>query len=380
MLRTTSLNDQCRISIIYNNDFPTTSEDLKSNFCDGIEARASIHGVAHAVKKALRDIGFLNVNIFPIQTLGEIKQLLNASQTDLVFNLCETLNGESHMEIEVVKLLEQYKIPFMGNTSSTLERALGKFKSTALLKKATINVPDSFLLKNISDVEQIDFNRLNYKLILKPNEQDGSTGIEFSSVVKNQEELIKQAQFLIDNKQGPIIVQQYIEGREINLAVMGKSVNKFWNCSEIDFSKLSEGTPKILNYSSKWIEDSSEYKKTFGIRPTLSTTLRKKIFEIGNKTVRALDIASYARLDLRIDKDENPFVIDINPNCDLDPAAGLARSASYNSLSYETLILKIVENAFEKSSSLNLDFLYKLNPLNFLVNNQLDLRKQKSNI
>lgn len=357
----------CKILIIYNNDFPESSAiDL------GIEARASIHFVSEKVHKALKNLGYLNIDRFPVQSLSEIKKILAEKEYHLIFNLCETLNGDSRMEIEVVKLLEKYNIPFTGNSSITLEASLGKFQSTALLKKSNINVPESYLLKSLKDIDQINFDKFNF--ILKPNEQDGSTGIEFCSVVKNKTELLAQAKYLFDNNQGPIIVQQYIEGREINLAIMGKFENEFWNCSEIDFSQLPDNVPKILNYSSKWIEDSFEYKKTFGVQPILTASLKKKIFEIGNRTAQALGIISYARLDLRLDKNENPFVIDVNPNCDLDPIAGLTRSASYNGISYEMLILKIVKNAFEKNTeSTSLDFLNNLNPFHLFLENQLQL-------
>ncbi|HLE11596.1 MAG: hypothetical protein A2504_05445 [Bdellovibrionales bacterium RIFOXYD12_FULL_39_22] len=397
MLKTLPRSNFCRVAIIYNHDFPSSviADDegilsncdeppsclvQKSSFCEGLEARASVQSVAQSVHRALLNIGLIHVDVFPIKKLSAISKIISNRKHDLIFNLCETLDGDSRMEIEVAKLLERGRIPFTGNSAYTLERALSKFHSTTLLRQAHINVPESFLIKSLDELPTINFNQ--HRFILKPNEQDGSTGIEFSSVVNDQKELATQAKLLFENGQGPLIAQQYIDGREINLAIIGNKVNKFWNCSEIDFSKLPENLPKILNYSSKWIEESPEYKKTVGIRPELSSSLRNKIFEIGIKTAKALKISSYARLDLRIDSDENPYVIDINPNCDLDPTAGLARSASYNGLGHEALIFKIMEIAFENFTSPK-NFLapvFSLNPLPYLSAYRLKLQEQKNNL
>ena len=351
------------ILIIYNNDFAVTgavanSTDqgpeqeeppsnllaLKNDVYHGEAARASIVGVAKAVMLALKQLGHKYVYCYPVSNLAQIAALLETKKFAMVFNLCESLDADSRMEIEVVKLLERYRVPFTGNTSYTLGLALDKFTCSSFLAKRKVQVPESFLVRNLADLQSLDLKGKTW--IVKPNEEDGSTGIDFSSVVTDKKRLTAQVQHLFNLSPGKtVIVQEYIVGREINIAILGKNAARHWSWTEIDFSALADDAPKILNYAAKWQESSAEFQQTIPVFRELSPRLKYRLFAAAKNVVKALKIQGHARIDFRIGSDDTPYVVDVNPNCDLDPTAGLANAASHLKISYSGLVKLILENA-----------------------------------
>lgn len=354
------------ILIIHNNDFPSvngesavdgSSESEEPPSCSaspeagfdesylGVLARASIVGVAKAVKESLNELGFLNVDVAPVNCLDEISNKLKSKKYDLVFNLCESLDGDSHMEIAIAKLLESFNIPFTGNSSHTLKIALSKFDCAKVLNDNGVSIPDTFVASSLRELDGFRFSKHAY--IVKPNDQDGSTGINSSSVVHNKGELVKQVDILLHQYHSSALIQEYIAGREINVAILGGRSNEIINCTEIDFSGLDEKLPKILSYSAKWHTDSEEYKKTVSVCPEISSELRKRLYQETKKVMRAMKFSGYGRVDFRVNHVGEPYVIDVNPNCDLDPVAGLANAARYSGMTYTNLVGNILEIALE---------------------------------
>ncbi len=332
------------VAIIHNNDFPAPDSDPDGSFLC-IESKSSIVEVAGSVKRALMAQGFETVDIWPISNLHQVEELLQAEKYDLIFNICESLNDDAQMEIEIVKLLERYNVPFSGNNSQALKLALDKFGCNNILQQAGVIVPESHCITTISEVANLQLNNNVY--IIKPNDQDGSTGIEFCSVAHTREDLYLQVDKLLTTHNTRALIQEYIEGGEINLSFVNLAKKRFWNCTEIDFSNLDSRLPHILNYSSKWHPDTPEYGNTFSVKAKLSKTLKKRIYASIEKTIDALQLDSYARIDFRVTPAEIPYVVDVNPNCDLGETSGFALAAQYNDVSYQQIIYEIVENAME---------------------------------
>ncbi|MBF0299582.1 MAG: ATP-grasp domain-containing protein [Oligoflexia bacterium] len=250
--------------------------------------------------------------------------------------------NHSSYEIEVVKLLERYRVPFTGNSSIALHYSLDKFLCTSILRKNGVNAPYSVVIKSMSEIDQYQYP---FPCIVKPNQEDGSTGIDFHAVVDTKQKLYKQVHRLLSQYKRPVLVQRYIDGREINVSMIGNKPCKFWGVSEIDFSGYKDDCPKILNYSSKWLETSLEYKAAISVGPKLKFSTKNSVFELAKKTAEHLHISSYARIDMRLDEKERPYVIDVNPNCDLDPRAGFAKTFAFKGISYRELIYKIIDDA-----------------------------------
>ncbi|MBF0360522.1 MAG: ATP-grasp domain-containing protein [Oligoflexia bacterium] len=315
---------------------------------NGDFARANVVNVAHSIWGALRELSLTDVSVVPINGLGELCALLENDHYDLVVNLCESLNRNSSYEIEVVKVLERYGVPFTGNSSWSLYYSLDKYTCTSILRKNGVSVPYSVIIKNLKEIDQYQFP---FPCIVKPNQEDGSTGIDFQAVVDSKRKLCDQVHRLLEQYRRPVLIQRYIDGREINVSLIGDKPSKYWGLSEIDFSGYKSNVPKILNYSSKWMESSSEYKASVSVGPKLKFATKSSVFDLARKTAEHLKINSYARIDMRLDSEERPYVIDVNPNCDLDPEAGFAKTFAFKGVPYRDLIKKIIVDALNSKDS-----------------------------
>lgn len=331
-----------RIAIIRNNDFHESETDSPVLF---VASKSSIIDVASSVQKTLIEQGIKTVDIHPIERLSQIEKILESNQYDFIFNLCETIDDDEKMEIEVVKLIESYNIPFSGNNSRALKLSLDKFKCNSRLQKAGVTVPESHCISSIKDFDKLKLDRNVY--IVKPNDQDGSNGIEFSSVTRTRDELFTQVSNLLNNHNTRALIQEYIDGREINFAFINNKT-LIGNCTEIDFTNLASHLPRVLNYSSKWQPDTPEYGDTKTIRAELSTILKERIDNSVAKTLKAIKLDSYGRIDFRISSDDIPYVVDVNPNCDLGDTSGFALAANYNDIPYSKIVFAIMENAFDR--------------------------------
>tara|TARA_R110000868_G_scaffold117600_9_gene312323 strand:- start:4585 stop:5586 length:1002 start_codon:yes stop_codon:yes gene_type:complete len=332
-----------KILIIFNDDTQASEEPDSSFVC--FESRKSIHNVALSVAAALNKVDFHDIEIAPIQTLADIEQAALIHSPGLIFNLCESLNGDAAYEIAIVETLEGLKIPFTGNSSKALAFALNKFDCNQLLAAADIPVPHSFLIESLADLENVSLHHSKY--IIKPNNEDGSTGIDDNSVVENFEELSAKVHALYAHGPRNLIVQEFIGGREINFAFLGASENIHWCTSEIIFDPTILAKHNILCYASKWSPDSDHFKRSKSSPVILNDELKERMMFSVSRAAEVLDITSYARIDFKVDEHGQPYIIDVNPNCDLDPGAGMTLANNFIGITYEQLVRSIVLKALE---------------------------------
>jgi len=195
---------------------------------------------------------------------------------------------------------------------------------------------------------------LAFPVIVKPAREDASVGISSASVVSTPSALEERVAYVLDHYRQPGLVEEFIEGREIYVSIlerMGQEPQVF-PFFEIDFSDMPDDRPKIVSFEGKWVEDSIEYKGTRPVRcEGLSPEVRASVAKTAVDAFRAVGLRDYARMDIRLSVDGVPYVIDVNPNCDLsDLAGGYSRAAKAAGLSYKELILRIVELALARQS------------------------------
>jgi D-alanine-D-alanine ligase len=155
-----------------------------------------------------------------------------------------------------------------------------------------------------------------------------------------------QLEFLITTYNQNIIAEEYIDGRELNVAVLG---DKVLPISEIEFKGLPEGLPKIVTYDGKWIEDSVYYENTKPKCPTdLDSRIKQKVETIALQAYYALGCRDYARIDIRLDENGIPFVIEVNPNPDISSDSGFARAATADGINHSGLLLRIIKFALDR--------------------------------
>lgn len=293
--------------------------------------------------------------IAALENLGyqPVELMLHAGKTDewlggllagdfrAAFNLCETVAGQAHGEHLAAAAVELLELPMTGASAATLLYCLNKDRCSAVLRSKGIRVPDWRLVRR-GDPTPEDWT--DFPAIVKPAADDASNGIHAKSVVGSQAELAAEVERL--HARWDALVQEFIPGREINLAIVGRSVLP---PAEIDFSTLPDGTPPIVSFEAKWVAGSPDDVGTRPVCPApLSPRQTRDLQQLAVRAWEVMDGRGYARVDVRLNDDGLPYVIDINPNPDLSLDAGLARQARVAGWSYDELIGSVVEEALSR--------------------------------
>lgn len=330
------------ITVIYNDPI-LIEPKIEINDSSITEIRNEIEFIANSLENA----GF-KVQVLPVYNARKfISDLLNL-KTDLIYNFCEMVELDSNEEIFAAGLYELLKIPYTGAPPMTLGLCLDKAKTKIILSHYKIPTAKfEIFTDSLNGHTKID---LSFPLIVKPLHEDASTGINEKSVVYEIRELEERVEFITRKFKQPALVEEFIDGREINVAILGNKPPIVLPISEIDFSQLPPHLPKIVTYEAKWIPNTDYYEKTIPICPaTLEPELERKVKEIALLCYNIMGCRDYARIDMRIDKNGNPYVLEVNPNPDLSRNAGFMRSASVYGLTPSETIVKIAEIALERA-------------------------------
>jgi D-alanine-D-alanine ligase len=301
------------------------------------------------VEKALQHKGY-RTSLFNID--GDIKRLIKfieEQRPDLIFNLCESLKGQAIHEMHVAGIYELMNAPYTGAATLALGTCLNKVRTKEIMGAHGIPTARHAMYRNGTEVN-LDDLRLRFPIIVKPSREDASIGIENGSVVRTIEALRLRIDHIAKTYNQPALAEEYIEGRELNIAIIGNGNPTLLPISEIDFSKLPPDYPKIVTYNAKWLEGSPEYNGTVGTCPAkLPVEVEQQVREVARKAYQLMEIRDYARVDIRLDASNNPFVLEVNPNPDISQDAGFARSARTAGMTFEDMIAKIVETALERT-------------------------------
>ncbi len=305
-------------------------------------------GFSKELKKIQKHLqkNFTNVKTLAVdRDLETVIKKINAFAPHAIFNFVESIDGVASYEYCMAGVFELLGFPFTGNIPSCLGNCLNKARTKNILRSFGISTPNSISVKPSDKIAEKNFS-LGFPVILKLLNEDASIGISEFSVVHNLKALREQLKFLRDIYKQEIIIEEYIDGREINVAVLG---DKVLPVSEIKFNGLPEDLPKIVTYDGKWMEDSIYFDHTTPECPAkLSKKTKKKIEKIALLSFEALNCRDYARVDMRLDKDENPYVIEVNPNPDISRDSGFARAAAAAGINYSVLLKTIAEFALSR--------------------------------
>lgn len=328
-----------RVAIVYNKPYPSRYDTAGEE-----KAVLGVLDAVTAVHQALLEIG-CQVTLVPLAPpLQSTRGKLGSLDADLVFNLFEGFCGYPETEAIVPEALSELGIPFTGCPGTALRLALDKAKVKVLQQAAGIPTTDFQLL----NPQTLHMFRLGYPCIVKPRSEDASHGISEASVVANSASLEKQVQLISASYGGGAIVEEFVDGREFNATVLGNSQDTVLPVSEIVYALPSE-KPRILTFAAKWEPESLYFQGTRVTCPAeISTDERERINQTALTAFRLLDCRGYARVDMRMDKDGQINVIEVNPNPDISPDAGAARQAEAAAMTYTRFIEKIVKLALDK--------------------------------
>jgi len=329
-----------RVAVLYNVDYEDASPEMDLAWA----ARAEVGLVARSVGEALAGTGY-DAHLLPVDgDLGNLRSQLSELDFDCAFNLCESLAGDARLESAVPVILELLGIPFTGSPPEVLSFALRKDRVKQRLEEAGIPTPAGRVLTRPTDPCDLPF-----PLIVKPVREDGSVGIWRTSVVTDPVQLARAVDAVVTKLRQPCLVEQFIEGRELNVALLGHPTPRVLPLSEIDFSALPADAPRIVSYDAKWTSGSIDDLGTVPIlHPVLQSATAARVRRVASDAFRAVGVRDYGRVDVRLAPSGIPYVVDVNPNCDLSPNAGIARAAAVVGIDFRALVRLLLRYALRR--------------------------------
>ena len=279
-----------------------------------------------------------------IETL--VHELLS-SKPDLVFNLAESFAGRSALESNVAGLLNLMGLRYTGSSPAGLLLAGDKSLAKKIFAFHGLPSPKfSTMYRGAVDWS----GEIEFPLIVKPPQEDASLGISGKSVVADLKELLDAVSALQAEYQSPVLVEEFIDGREFYVGVLGNASPEALPIIELDFTGFPAGRPRIASWEAKWGDEGDargeEYMGNDSVFPeSLDEALAEKIRSTAVQAFQALRLRDYARVDLRVTEAGDVYVIEVNPNCYLESDSEFARAAARAGITHDQLVLRIVELA-----------------------------------
>jgi D-alanine-D-alanine ligase len=332
-----------RIVVLYNTDYDAehTGPDI-----------TSVRESARAIVGGLREAGF-RVELMGVHGVEVYSVLtkLHADKPDLLFNLCESMDGDPRNEPTFAGLLDLFRIPYTGADLVTLASCLHKQRTKDILLAHGVPTPPYRYLREPDDLEDPALDALDYPWFVKLAHEDASIGITEANVALTASALRARSRELMAEFHEPVLAERYVDGREVNVTILGHGRDlRVLPLHEIDFSAMPSERPKIVSYAAKWDEAHVDYAGTKPVPLRAATPqLTAEIERVSLAAWRALELRDYGRIDLRVDSGGVPWVIDVNPNPDISPDAGVARAAAAAGMSYPQLVAAVADIAIARS-------------------------------
>jgi D-alanine-D-alanine ligase len=274
------------------------------------------------------------------------------NRVDMVFNIAEGRTGRFR-ESEVPAILDYLDIPYTGSSTFSLALALNKALTKKILRAENIPTPRFQLFSKGN--EELDTN-LKFPLIVKPNCEGSAKGINTSNVVLSKEDLFKKVKEIIELYKQEVLVEEFIEGKELTVGILENGKTTILPILEIDFSTCSDSG----EYFYSWRMKEFQGNKELGLVPTFHCPARLDkhteavVKEIALKTHHAVGCYDISRTDIRLSNDNIPFVLEINPLPGLDPHESNFPIMAYAAgMKYEDIIEAILISAFKRRRELN---------------------------
>jgi D-alanine-D-alanine ligase len=280
---------------------------------------------------------------------GTLKSLLALAriECDLVFNLTESFADDDTADFKIAAFLELIGKRYTGSGTHGLMLAQDKAIAKKIFAFHGIHTP--VFAKSFRG--RLDFSHdLQFPVIVKPAREDGSIGIEFSAVVSSIRELMERMDWLHANFDSPVLIEEYIEGREMYVGVIGNDKPEALPVVELDLSKLPDGTPRIAAAEVKWGKGTKAYRDTkSAVATDLSEETTLALQQTAVAAYQALELRDYGRVDMRLQPDGRVHVIEVNPNPWLSSKAEFAMAARKAGRTYTQLVGEIVELAMTRA-------------------------------
>lgn len=299
-----------------------------------------------AVKKAAEELGYRTVTIPFTKDIDAFLMEIRINSVDLIFNLCETVDEDPKLSWQPAAILEYLTIPFSGSSSDAIQTTTDKLLTKKLLSSSGIKTPAYFIYSGSPVLIPKGFR---FPAIVKPRYEDASIGIEQESIFEDERRLFDQIHGFY-KKHGQIVIEEYIGGREFNVSVFGYPDPKVLPVAEIVFNDYPKDMYRVVTYRAKWEEGSFEFQNSTRIFPEqIDSSLLENITETASRCFYLLGMRDYARVDMRVDEEENVFVLEINANPCISPDAGFAAACERAGLSYTDMVGRFIDFLISRS-------------------------------
>ena len=297
------------------------------------------------VLAALEALGHDPIALETGHDLTRIRDAIDEHRPQIVFNMLEDFHGQVVFDSNVVAYLELLRIPYTGCNPRGLVLSRDKALTKKICTYHRIAVPKFAVFRRGGRPRKL--TRLTYPLIVKSLLEDASIGISQASVVHDQAQLEKRIQFVHETVGDHAIVEEFIEGRELYLGILGNDRLETFPPWELHLDKLPEGVPRIATERIKWnLKYQKKYKILSGAAENLPEGVAEKMARVGKRVFKLLGLSGYARLDFRLRADGKVFLLEANANPDLTRDEDLALAASAHGLEYESLIQRVLNLGF----------------------------------
>jgi D-alanine-D-alanine ligase len=306
----------------------------------GIDVTEAEWKMEYDVIETLRERGHEVAVLGIHDDLTGIRHRIGSFKPQIVFNLMEAFAGITTFDQNVVSYLELLRMPYTGCNPRGLILARDKALSKKLLAYHRIPVPEFSVIRRGQKPRLT--RKQQFPLIVKSLFFEASVGISQASVVENEEQLARRVQFIHENIGTAAIVEQFIDGRELYVGVIGNDRMQVFPVWEMSFAKMPENRWKIATERVKW---STKYQVKHGIMTDaaeLDAERAAHVQHLAKRVYRALDLNGYARVDLRVTDEGRAYVLEANPNPNLAYGEDFAESAERSGISYEKLLERIV--------------------------------------
>jgi D-alanine-D-alanine ligase len=330
-----------KIALIYN---AFTAGDVESPIDHG--GSWSLRRQMQNMARALRNIGH-EARVIPVtQDFTAFQTRLLAMRPDVVFNQYDDVVHGALYEMRIAALVRILGFPLTGCPALGLALTRYKYMCASLLQGVGIPIPpNTVLLEKIGDVDRHSWS---FPVIVQPGQEHAGIGLERNSILHTKKDLRLKVRHILSTYRQPALVQGFLTGREFNVGLVGGKRMRVLPLAEVDYSQLPAAIPPIMSYAAKWEENTEEYQKTSVICPAkVAPELAETISSTAIRAFRAVGGWGYGRVDIRLDAEGVPRVLEVNCNPLLDRGVGIARSAERAGISYGDLMQIIIKAAIE---------------------------------
>ncbi len=329
------------IALVYN-AYKESTPELAEDRAGTADLMSQVRRIARTLRR-LRH----TVTVVPLaHDLLGFQRKLRRLDPDVVFNLYDDVVRGALYDMRLAALVRMMGFPITGCPALALGLTRYKYMTASLLAGAGIPIPpNTAILETASDVGK---HKWQFPVIVQPSQEHAGVGLDRTSVVHSKKALRLKVREIITQYGQPALAQRFLGGREFNVGIIGGNRLRVLPLAEVDYTALPTEIPPIMSYAAKWLDNSVEYKCTKVICPAeVEPELAERIRDVAMRAFRAVGGRGYGRVDMRLDEENSPYVLEVNCNPCLDEGIGLARSAERDGIPWPKLLQMILRFALE---------------------------------